>query len=90
MNKTAIWVLILFMGALQSCKSVASAPSDVDEAQKKLAKDRKQREKEQKKLKKQAEKYYWSLQTKEARKSVKRNHRRQKKKARKTSGRILP
>ncbi|MGB1518157.1 MAG: hypothetical protein ACPG8K_03545, partial [Crocinitomicaceae bacterium] len=76
MNKTSIWFLILCLCFGQGCKSVASNPSTVADAEKKLAKERKKREKEQKKAKKEAQKYYWSLQTKEAKKSVKKNRKR--------------
>lgn len=67
---------------VQSCKS-SDLPESNEEIQKKLAKEKKKKAKAQKKIKKQEYKHFWSLQTKEARKSIRKNNRRQKKAARK-------
>lgn len=76
---------------LSSCgsKNPASTASTVEEAEAQLAKRRKADAKANKKLKKAAEKHYWSLQSKEARKSIKRNKKRHKKNKRKEKG-IIP
>lgn len=77
--------------AITSCgsKSPAATATSVEEAEAQLAKRRKADAKANKKLKKAAEKHYWSLQSKEARKSIKRNKKRHKKNKRQEKG-IIP
>ena len=66
----------------QSCKSSDLPPSDF-EVQKELAKEKKKKARAQTKIKKEEYKRFWSMQTKEAKKSIRKNKRRQKKAARK-------
>jgi hypothetical protein len=58
------------------------APGSVAAAEAKIKKENKAKAKATKKAKKQAEKRFWSMQSKEAKKSIKRNKRMQKRKAR--------
>lgn len=82
--QTIIIGILLFTMTLgvQSCKSSDLTPSN-DAIQKELAKENKKKVRAQKKLKKKEYKHFWSLQTKEAKKSIRKNRRRQKKAARK-------
>jgi len=78
-------VLLLSIITLSNCgsKSPDKNPASVEEAEKQLAKDAKKSGREAKKAKKEAYKRYWNAQSKEARKSVERNARNQKKRTRK-------
>lgn len=79
-------ILLLSLGAtLSSCGSTRpdKTPETVEEAEKLLAKNQKKSGREARKAQKEADKRYWSLQSKEAKKSVKQNLKRQKKAARK-------
>ena len=69
--------LLLSFVALTNCASVGKNPETVEEAQKLLERQKKQQARIHRKDKKRAEKYYWSLQTKEANRSIRRNRRRQ-------------
>lgn len=82
--QTIIIGLLLFTVTLgvSSCKSSDLPPSN-DEIQAELSKDKKKTARAQKKIKKEEYKRFWSMQTKEARKSIRKNNRRQKKAARK-------
>ena len=84
--QTFLVILILFcavnISACASSKGPATGGSVAD-AQKAMAKSNKAKQKEAEKAKKASHKRYWSLQSKEARKSVKRNLKRQRKIARK-------
>lgn len=77
-------VSVLLLSVLFACgsKNPANTPGTVEAAEKELAKRDKAQQKQAKKAKKQAYKHYWSLQTKEAKKSIKKNLRRQKRIAR--------
>jgi hypothetical protein len=75
--------LLLSALILTSCGNSNKLPSTEEEALKQIAKKEKKSAREAKKARKQAEKHFWSLQSKEARKSIKKNRRRQKKAARK-------
>lgn len=84
--KTIYTTLLLLVALnLMSCgsKSPSNALMSPEEIEKSLAKDKKRKGKAGKKAQKEAYKHYWSLQSKEARKSIKKNDRRQKKAARK-------
>lgn len=77
-------VLLLFIWIAVSCgtKNPSNTPGTVEAAEKELAKRDKAQQKQAKKAKKEAYKHYWSLQSKEARKSIKQNLKRQKRIAR--------
>ena len=80
--KTIFIILLLFVGFnTVSCasKRAAKNPESVEEAEKQLAKNRKKASKDGKKLRKQAYKAHWDLQSKEAKKSIKRNKKRHRK-----------
>ncbi|MDG1429776.1 MAG: hypothetical protein P8P87_12925 [Crocinitomicaceae bacterium] len=84
--KTIYTTLLLLLAInLISCgsKGPDNALMTPEEIEKSLAKDKKKKAKAGKKAQKEAYKHYWSLQTKEAKKSIKKNNRRQKKAARK-------
>ena len=87
MNIKTIYTTLLLLLAinLMSCgsKGPYNALMTPEEIEKSLAKDKKKKAKEGKKAQKEAYKHYWSLQTKETKKSIKKNNRRQKKAARK-------
>jgi hypothetical protein len=89
--KTFYTVFLLFLALnLSSCKSSSdSGMMSPEEVTAQLEKKNKVQAKAAKKAQKEAHKRYWNAQTKEARKSVKRNHRRAKRLARhrKKSGR---
>ena len=72
---------VLTLGS-QSCKTKEIATTD-EAVQKELYKKKKKEARAAKKLKRKREKHYWSLQSKEVKKSIKRNRRYQKRKARK-------
>lgn len=82
--QTIIIGLLLFTLTLgfQSCKSSELPTSDY-EVQKQLHKEKKKKARAQKKIQKEEYKRFWSMQTKEAKKSIRKNNRRQKKAARK-------
>jgi hypothetical protein len=71
---------LLFICCLpsQSFAQVGKTPSTVEEAEALLAKKEKEKQKAAKKARKEAEKRFWSMQTKDRRKSVKKNYKRQK------------
>ena len=73
--------LLLIAFSLTDCASskVGKNPASVEEAEAALAKKRKKEGKAAKKAKKESEKRYWDLQSKETKKSVKKNLKRQKK-----------
>jgi hypothetical protein len=77
-------VLLLFSFGLANCGSSRpdKTPSTVAEAEKLMAQKQKKQARAAKKAKKQAYKIYWKAQTKEAKKSIKLNNRRQKRIAR--------
>lgn len=77
-----VFLLLFFLVGLQSCKSQKLPTSDY-EVQKELYKKKKKEQKAGKKLKKQQEKHFWSLQSKEVKKSLRKNRRFQRRKARK-------
>jgi len=81
---TIILYLLLCISLLsvQSCKSTA-IPESNEDIQKELARKRKKEARAQKRLKKQEYKHFWSLQSKETKKSIRKNKRRQKRIARK-------
>ncbi len=84
--RTIFLLFLLFAGTqVVSCgsKNPESTAITVEDAEKQLAKQEKKRVKAANREKKRAHKHYWSLQTKDARKSIKKNYRRQKKAARK-------
>ncbi len=87
MKIKTIYTTLLLLVSLNiiSCgsKSPSNALMTPDEIEKSLAKDKKKKAKAGNKAQKEAYKHYWSLQTKEAKKSIKKNDRRQKKAARK-------
>ena len=89
--KTFFSILLLFLAVnLSSCKSSSdSGLMSPEEVTAQLEKENKKKAKVARKLQKEAHKRYWNAQTKEARKSVKRNKRRAKRLARhrKKSGR---
>ena len=83
--KTIFIVLLLFLSGLtESCvgSKVQKTPSTVEEAEKILAAKQKKQAKANKKAQKEAHKRYWNAQTPEARKSIKKNKKRQKRIAR--------
>ncbi|MFK7786147.1 MAG: hypothetical protein AB8B56_13580 [Crocinitomicaceae bacterium] len=82
--KTFYTVLLLLLAInFSSCKSSSdSGVMTADEVTAQLEKKNKKQAKANKKLKKEAYKAYWSNQTKEARKSIRRNNRRAKRLAR--------
>jgi hypothetical protein len=73
--------LLLIAFSFQNCASSKQIknPESVEEAEAQLAKKAKADAKVAKKGKKEAQKRYWSMQSKEAKKSVKKNLKRQKK-----------
>lgn len=83
-NRTLFIVFLLFlgMGGISACKSTDGLSSDA-EIQKQLNKDKKKKGRAAKKANKEAYKHFWSLQSKETKKSIKKNNRYQKRKARK-------
>lgn len=89
--KTFYTLLLLLLALnLSSCKSRSDAGNlSPEEVTARLEKENKVKAKSAKKAQKEAYKRYWSAQTKEARKSIKRNNRRAKRLARhrKNSGR---
>lgn len=86
MNIKTFLLLLLLLGAstLPSCSSTqpGQTPATVEDAEKMLAKQAKAKSKQAKKETKAAQKHFWSLQSKEARKSIKKNKRRNKRLAR--------
>lgn len=85
MNSITLKIFVLlFVSVLFSCgsKNPGNTPSTVEAAEKELAKRERIQAKEAKKAKKAAYKHYWSLQSKERRKSIKKNLKRQKRIAR--------
>jgi gas vesicle protein len=83
--KTFLQVLLLFgILSLQSCSSTkpGQTAATVEDAEKMLAKQAKANAKQAKKDTKAAQKHFWSLQSKEAKKSIKKNKRRNKRLAR--------
>ncbi|MFT5860158.1 MAG: putative small lipoprotein YifL [Flavobacteriaceae bacterium] len=83
--KTLYTILLLFVGLnFASCgsKGPASALMTPEQIEKSLAKDKKKKAKAGKKASKDAYKHYWSLQSKDAKKSIKRNDRARKRVAR--------
>lgn len=78
-------LLLLALSMSTSCGSTRpdKTPGSVEEAEKLLAKNQKKSAREGRKAQKDAEKRYWSFQSKEAKKSIKQNKKRQKKAARK-------
>lgn len=78
-------LLLLFLFfQITGCRTpkVGETAATVEEAEKILAKQAKVKSKAAKKEQKKAYKHFWKLQSKEAKKSIKRNKRRQKKIAR--------
>ena len=76
-------LLLMFTPQIQSCSpKIGETASSVEEATAILAKQAKAKSKIAHKAKKKAYKAYWKSQSKQARKSIKRNNRRQKKIAR--------
>ncbi len=73
-------LLLLCLSMNTGCGSTkpSKTPATVEEAEKQIAKQQKKSSREAKKVQKEAEKHYWSLQSKEAKKSVKQNLKRQK------------
>lgn len=86
MNIKTFLMLLLLLGltATQSCSSTkpGQTPATVEDAEKMLAKQSKEKSKQAKKETKAAQKHFWSLQSKEAKKSIKKNKRRNKRLAR--------
>ena len=83
--KTIFTVLLLLsFVTLTNCASQGpgKTPATVEEAQKLYEKEKKKKKKIASKEKKAADKRYWNLQSKEAKKSIRKNRRRQKKLAR--------
>ena len=86
-TKTIIFILLLlFTGSISSCKSTSAPgsnlPASVKEAEEQLAKQKKTQAKINKKGQKAAYDRYWSMQTKEAKKRIKRTNKKMKKEAR--------
>ena len=86
-SKTIIFILLLlFTVRISSCKSTSAPgsnlPASVKEAEEQLAKQKKKQAKINKKAQKAAYDRYWSMQTKESKKRIKRNNKRLKKEAR--------
>lgn len=77
-------LLLLSVLTISACASSGpgKTPSSVEEAEKMLAKQDKQRQKQAKKDQKEANKRFWAMQSKSARKSIKQNKRRNKRLAR--------
>ena len=76
--KTFITLLLLLsLPLLEGCSSTkpGQTPATVEDAEKMLAKQSKAKQKQAKKETKAAQKHFWSLQSKEARKSIKKNKR---------------
>jgi len=87
-SKTFFTVFLLLLGIFSSCgSSKPGKTASVEEAEYIIAKERKKKGRIAKKQKRAAEKHYWSLQSKEAKKSIKRNKRRHK---RENRGSIRP
>lgn len=88
--KTLYLILLLsFTGILTfgcGVPKLGETPATVEETEKLLAKEQKKKNKIAKKEQKAAYKRFWSMQSKEARKSIKRNKKRQKKLARQRRG----
>lgn len=86
MNIKTFLILLLLLGlsTVQSCSSTqpGQTPATVEDAEKMLAKQAKANAKQAKKDTKAAQKHFWSLQSKEAKKSIKKNKRRNKRMAR--------
>ena len=83
--KTIFHLLLLFLIlTIGSCASSGpgKTPASVEEAEKMLAKQDKERTKQAKKEQKEAYKRFWAMQSKDARKSIKQNKRRNKRLAR--------
>ena len=73
-------ILLLLTFALSSCGSTAPGstnPTNVADAEAQLAQKKKEQAKASAKAKKAGEKRYWKMQSKEARKRVKRTNKRQ-------------
>lgn len=75
-------LLLLSFVTLTNCATVGKNPETVEEAQKLLAHQEKKQNKINRREKKKVDKRYWSLQSKDAKKSIRKNRRRQKKIAR--------
>lgn len=75
-------LLLLILFSATSCGSKKIATTDA-EVQKELHKKKKKEARAVRKSNKEAYKHFWSLQSKEAKKSIRKNKRYQKKKARK-------
>lgn len=73
-------ILLLLLNVTVSCVSMkpGATPGSVEEAETLLAKQAKQKQKAAKKEQKIAYKHFWSLQSKAARKSIKKNKKRNK------------
>jgi hypothetical protein len=74
-------VLVCLLPIIHSCKSTKAAndnPATVEEATKLLNRQNKKKAKKARKTQKQAYKEFWARQTKEARRSIKKNKRIQK------------
>lgn len=83
--QTICYGLLLFCCLnLNACASpkVGATPGSAAEAQKIMAKENKGKQKKAEKAKKASHKRYWSLQSKQAKASIKRNNKRQRKLAR--------
>lgn len=81
--RTIIGIFLLLIAVSNSSCKGSEKPLEGVALEKKLAKDKKKSSREARKNKKKAMKHYWSLQTKDARKSLKKNYRFQKRKAKK-------
>jgi hypothetical protein len=83
--KTFLPLILLFtLSILGSCSSTkpGQTPATVEDAEKMLAKQAKTNGRKAKKEQKAAQKHFWSLQSKEAKKSIKKNAKRNKRMAR--------
>jgi hypothetical protein len=83
-----VFLLLVFSLTLSNCASLkpGQTPGSVEEAEAVLAKQAKKNSKEAKKAQKAAYKHYWSLQSKEARKSIIQNKKRNKRMAKARKG----
>jgi len=83
-----IFLLLVLSLGLVDCAShkPGQTPGSVEEAEAVLAKQAKKNSKQAKKDQKAAYKHYWSLQSKEARKSIKQNKKRNKRMAKARKG----
>ncbi|MBW7868758.1 MAG: hypothetical protein H3C31_10575 [Brumimicrobium sp.] len=92
MTKRTIFILtfvlfnIISLGSSCASSGPAKTPTTVDEAERNIARDRRDRLKAAEKQQKAARKAFWKLQSKEAKKRVKQTQKREKKKIRKERG----